>query len=272
MIKLTAGLLGLALLAACATAPSPAVRAELAPTGKLRVGINFGNAQLTDPATRNSPEPRGIALDLARELGRRLAVPVEIVGFDSGGKTAAGVGAWDVAFPAIEPDRAAEIHFTAGYLEIESSYLVPAGSTLRSIADVDREGIRIAVSAKGGVDLFLSRHLKRAQLVRVSGADAAFALFVKDKLEAYAGLKPNLVTYADKLPGSRVVEGRYTMVQQGVGTPKGRENGARYLREFVEDVKASGLVAQLIEKNGMRGLTVAPRAEGASRIEIYGSM
>src|SRR5262245_21468830 len=141
MLRLTIGLVALGFLAACATAPSPAARTELAPTGKLRVGINFGNAQLTDPATRNSPEPRGIALDLARELGRRLAVPVEIIGFDSGGRTAAGVGTWDVAFLAIEAERAAEIIFTAGYLEIESSYLVPTGSPLRSVMDVDREGI-----------------------------------------------------------------------------------------------------------------------------------
>lgn len=272
MFRIAAGLSGLMLLAACATTPSPAVLADLAPTGKLRVGINFGNTQLTNPATRTSAEPSGIAPDLARELGRRLAVPVEIIGFDSGGKTAAGAGTWDVAFVAIEAERAAQLTFTAAYLEIESSYLVPAGSSLRTVADVDREGIRIAVSAKGGVDLFLSRTLQRAQLVRVPGGDAAFALFVKDKLEAYAGLKPNLVTYTKKHPGLRVIEGRYTMVQQGVATAKGRENGARYLRDFVEDVKASGLVAQLIEKNGMRGLTVAPSARPFSHIEIGGSM
>lgn len=261
MNRIAIGLICLLFLASCATDPSisPQVRSDLALTGKLRVGINFGNTLLTakDPA---SGEARGIAVDLARELGRRLGVTIEIVPFDSAGKMADAVksGVWDVAFLAIEAERAAAIAFSAAYLEIESTYLVSAGSPLRTIADVDREGIRIAVSAKGGNDLFLSRTLKRAQLVRVPGSRAAFKLFVADKLEAYAGLKPELVRYSNTLPGSRVLDGRYTVVQQAVGTPKGHEAGAKYLREFVEDVKASGLVAQFIEKNGVRGLTVAP--------------
>ena len=238
---------------------SPALRAELVPTGKLRVGINLSNFLLTakDPKTG---EFRGIAVDLGRELGRRLGVPVEIIGYESPGKLADSVtaGAWDIGFLAAEPQRANEIAFTAAYVEIEAGYLVPPGSTLRAIADVDREGVRIAVPEKAAYELYLTRTLKRAQLTRAQGADNAFKLFVSDKLDALAGLKPRLVTDRDNLPGSRILDGRFTAVQQAIGTPKGRAAGAKYLREFVEDVKATGLVARTIEKNGIRGLSVAP--------------
>lgn len=249
------------------------MRAELAPTGKLRAGINFRNELLAskDPGTG---EARGIAVDLARELGRRLGVPLEIVPFDGAGRMAEAVktGAWDVAFLGAEPQRANEITFTAAYLEIEATYLVPAASPLRTIADVDREGVRIAVGAKSAYDLYLSRTLKRARLVRAPSLTAAFKLFVHDKLEAHANLRPRLVALAAKYPGSRILDGRFTAVQQAIGTPKGRDAGARYLREFVEDVKASGLVAQVIEKNGVRGVSIAPPAQAISTIEIGGSM
>lgn len=264
MIKIALVLVGLALVVSCATSPQvpPAALADLAPTGKVRVGINFQNLVLTrkDPATG---EPGGIAVDLARELGRRLGVPVEIVPYTTAGNLAAAVktGAWDVGFLAVEPQRANEIDFAPGYLEIETTYLVPAGSPLRAVDDVDREGVRIAVGAKGGPDLILTRTLKRAQLVRAPTSAAASELFVSDKLDALAGTRPTLVLAAEQIPGSRVLEGRFSVVQQSVGTPKGREAGAKYLREFVEDIKASGLVAQLIEKNGARGAKVAPRAE-----------
>jgi len=262
MFRIAITLATLVLLASCATGPhiSPAARSDLAPTGKLRVGTNFGNVLLTGKNPL-SGEARGIAVDLARELGRRLAVPVEFVGYDSAGKLADSVktGAWDVAFLGAEPQRAHEITFTAAYLEIEATYLVPAGSPLRTIADVDREGVRVAVPAKSAYDLYLSRTLQRARLIRAQGANAAFDLFVTGKMEALAGLKARLVQDAQKLPGSRLLDGRFTAVQQSIGTPKGRDAGAKYLREFVEDVKASGLVAQAIEKNGVRGVSVAPR-------------
>ena len=238
---------------------SPAARSDLAPTGKLRVGINYGNFLLVakDPA---SGEPRGIAVDLARELGRRAGLPVEFVAYTAAGRMAEAVktGAWDVAFLGAEPERENDITFTAAYLEIEATYLVPAGSPLRTIADVDREGVRIAVAARSAYDLFLSRTLQRARLMRVQGIDASFELFVADKLEVLAGLKPRLLTDAEKLPGSRVLAGRFTAIQQAIGTPKGRDAGATYLREFVEDAKASGLVAQTIEKHSVRGVSVAP--------------
>ncbi|TPW01051.1 MAG: putative extracellular solute-binding protein [Alphaproteobacteria bacterium] len=240
---------------------SLAVRSELAPTGKLRVGINYGNFLLVtkDPV---SGAVRGIAVDLAQELGRRARAPVEFVGYDGAGQLAEAVktGAWDVAFLGAEPAREDAIAFTAAYLEIDATYLVPAGSPLRRIADVDREGVRIAVAAQSAYDLFLSRSLEHARLMRVQGIDASFELFVRERLEALAGLKPRLVMDAEKLPGSRVLDGRFTAIQQAIGTPRGRSAGASYLREFVEDVKSSGLVAGAIERHGVRGVSVAPGA------------
>jgi len=244
------------------TRPVPSkARSELAPTTTLRVGINTGNFLLVTKYTPGA-EPRGVAPDLARELGRRLGLPIEFVVFDSAGKLAdAGkAGAWDVAFLGNEPQRANEISFTAAYLEIPVTYLVPAGSSIRAVADVDREGVRIAVAEKSAYDLFLTRNLRHAQLVRTEGIEGSYQLFVKEKLEALAGLKPRLVTDAEKLPGSRVLEGQCTSVKQSIGTPKGRDAGAKYLREFVEDMKASGFVARLIAEYGVRGVSVAPLA------------
>ena len=240
---------------------STSARSELAPTAKLRVGINYGNFLLVTNYVPGT-EPRGVAPDLGRELGRRLGVPVEFVVFDSAGKLAdAGkAGAWDVAFLGNEPQRANEIAFTAAYLEIPVTFLVPAGSSIRALADVDREGVRVAVAAKSAYDLFLTRNLKHAQLVRAEGIDGSYQLFVTQKLEALAGLKPRLVTDAEILAGSRILEGQCTSVKQSIGMLHGRDAGAKYLREFVEDVKASGLVARLISEYGVRGVSVAPPA------------
>jgi polar amino acid transport system substrate-binding protein len=238
---------------------SPALRSELAPTGKLRVGINYGNFLLV---TSMKPEPRGVAPDLGRELGRRLGVPVEFVGFDTAGKLGDGVktGVWDVAFLGAEPQRAADIAFTAAYLEIPATYIVPAGSPIRSVAEVDREGVRIAVPEQSAYGLYLSRSIKHARLVLTKGGDAAFDVFVADKLEAMAGLRPRLLTDVEKLPGARLLDGQFTGVQQAIGTPKDRAAGAKYLRAFVEDVKASGLVAEAIARNAVPGVSVAPPA------------
>jgi len=241
--------------------PSTAVSSELAPSGTLRVGINLGNFLLTakDP---NTGEFKGVAVDLGKELGRRLGVPVKVIGYPSPGALAdaATTGAWDVGFLGAEPQRAQQIAFTAAYVEIEATYLVPRGSPIKTIADVDREGVRIAISGKSAYDLYLTRHLKHAQLVRETGADNVFKRFVEDNLDAIAGLRPRLVKDQENLPGSRILDGRFTAVQQAIGTPNGRDAGAKYLCEFVEDIKASGLVAKTIEKNGVRGLTVAPKA------------
>jgi polar amino acid transport system substrate-binding protein len=263
MIRFMMVLFSVLVLSSCAMPPqvSPAARSELAPTGKLRVGINYQNFLLVNK-TRAGGEYSGIAVDLGRELGRRLGVPVELVPFETAGKLADGVkaGAWDVAFLASEPVRASEIAFSAAYLEIEAGYLVPAGSPIRTIADVDADGVRVAVNAKSAYDLYLTRNLKRAKLFRAPTIDASYDLFVKDRLDVLAGLKPRLVMDAEKLPGSRVLEGRFSAVQQSIGTPQGRPAGAKYLREYSEDVKASGFVAKAIERHAVPGVSVAPGA------------
>jgi len=237
----------------------PAARSELAPGGRLRVGLNYGNFLLV---LKDAPDgaPRGIAPDLGRELGRRLGVPVEFVKFAQAGLLADGVrdGKCDVGFLGAEPQRAAEIAFTNAYLEIPVTFLVPAGSPIRGIAEVDREGVRIAVSARSAYDLYLSRTLRQAKLVRAEGIDASYELFLKQKLDVLAGLKPRLVSDADKLPGSRVLDGQVTGVQQAAGTGKARTAGAKYLSDFIEDIKRSGLVARIIDQHGVKGVAVAP--------------
>ncbi len=246
---------------AMATEITPAIRSEIAPSGKLRVGLNHGNFLLVTPGS-SATEPRGVAPDVARELGKRVGVPVEFIKFDSAGKLGDGVktAAWDVAFLGAEPQRAAEIAFTAAYLEIPSTYLVPAGSTIRSVAEVDREGVRIAVAEQSAYGLYLARTIKHAKLVTTQGLDSSFDVFVAQKLEALAGLKPRLLTDVQKLPGARILDGQFTAVQQAIGTAKNREASARFLRAFVEDVKASGLVAEAISRNGAQGVSVAPPA------------
>jgi polar amino acid transport system substrate-binding protein len=236
---------------------------DLAPTGKLRVGINYGNPVLAT-RDRTSGQLSGVAVDLARELGRRTDLPVELVGFESAGKMVEGLqaAAWDVAFLAVDPGREQDINFTAPYIEIEGTYLVPPGSALVAIADVDREDVRVGVSSKSAYDLFLSRDLKHAQLVRASSPGAAFDLILAGKVDALGGVRQHLVANTAKLPGSRVLDGRFMAIQQALGIPKGREAGISYLREFIEDVKASGLVARALEKAGVQGVSIAPRVTG----------
>ena len=239
---------------------TPALQ-DIAPTGTLRVGLNYQNFLLV---LKDAPDgtPRGIAPDLGRELARRLGVPVEFVPYENAGRLAdsVGEGRWDVAFLGSEPSRASTIAFSAAYLEIPVTFLVPPGSPIRTVAEVDREGVRIAVSEKSAYDLYLTRTLKHAKLVRVDGIPASFERFRDDKLEALGGLKPQLVADQQKLPGSRVLEGQVTGVQQSIGTPRARTQAAAFLREFVEDIKASGLVGRTIEANGVRGVAVAPPA------------
>jgi len=262
MPKSLACLALLALLGGCATTPAPpeAVKA-LAPTGKLRAAINYGNPVLAQPDAATG-QPRGVSVDLARELGARLGVPVELVTFDAAGKVfaALGSGAWDIAFIAIDPARSAEIDFTAPYVVIEGTYLVPVSSPLRSIADVDRAGVRIAVGNKSAYDLYLSRTLKRAQLVRAPTSPGAVELFVKEKLEAAAGVKQPLVQFAQGNSNVRVIDGRFMAIEQAMGTPRGRDAGAKYLREFVEEMKASGFVAAGLQRSGQGDAAVAPPA------------
>ena len=243
------------------TALTPSARAELAPTGKLRVAVNLSNFLLVvkDPA---SGEMRGVVPDLGREIARRLGVLVEFIGYESPGKVAdaARTGVFDVAFLGAEPARATEIDFTAAYLEIEASYLVPPGSPIKSIDEVDREGVRISIYGRSAYDLYLARTIKHAQLLRVDGIEASWRQFIDQKLDALAGLMPRLVEDVEKLPGSRILPGRFTAVQQAIGTPKGRSAAAKYLTGFAEEAKASGMVADAIKRHGVRGVSVAALA------------
>jgi polar amino acid transport system substrate-binding protein len=246
-----------------AAAPADALK-DLTPTGKLRAAINLGNSVLaqTDPATG---QPKGVTPDLARELGRRLGVAVELIAYDAAGKVfdTATTGAWDIAFVAIEPVRAAVIEFTAPYVIIEGTYMVPKDSALMAIADVDRSGVRIAVGLKSAYDLYLTRTIKNATIVRASagGGKAMIDMFVNDKLEVAAGVKQPLVAYAKDHPEVRVMDGHFMEIQQAMGTPKGRTAGAQYLRAFVEDVKASGFVAEALKRSNQQAAVAPPAAK-----------
>jgi polar amino acid transport system substrate-binding protein len=237
------------------------VIAELAPKGVLRAGINLGNFLLVSGESA-AGEPEGVAPDLAREIATRLGVGVAYVPFARPGELAdaAGQDVWDIGLIAAEPARAETIAFSPAYVEIEATYLVPAGSPLQTIDEVDRPGVRIAVAARSAYDLWLSRHITHAELVRSGSLDASYEQFVGAKLDALAGLRPRLLQDAAKLPGARILDGQFTAVQQAVGTARGNEAGATFLRDFVEEAKASGLVARLIERHRVRGLSVAPPA------------
>ena len=241
---------------------TPAVRADLAPGGKLRAAINYGNFIL---ATRDKAtgESRGVAIDLAREIAGRLGVPAELVAYDSVAimGDAAPSNVWDIAFLGSDPIREKIMSFTAAYLEIEATYLVPGASPLRTAAEVDRDGVRVAAPARANYELYLSRNLKRAQLVSTPDADAAFQALAAGKVDALAGLTQSLLGLAPKLAGSRLVDGRFMGVQQSIAVPKGKDAGLRYLHQVVEDAKTSGLVARAIERTGAKGVSVAPAAQ-----------
>jgi polar amino acid transport system substrate-binding protein len=241
------------------TAIDASVRHELAATGTLRAAINYGNFIL---ATRDraTGESRGVAIDLANEIARRLGVPLAIVAYDlvSVMVEAAPTNAWDIAFLGSDPLREHLISFTSAYLEIEATYLVPAGSPLRSADDVDQPGRRVSAPAKANYELYLRRNLERAELVSAESTDAAITLLKAGKVDALAGLKQALIGLTDTMPGYRMVDGRFMAVQQSIGVPKGRDAALGFLRQVVEDVKRSGLVARAIERTGARGVSVAP--------------
>jgi polar amino acid transport system substrate-binding protein len=238
---------------------SPDIIADLAPTGVLRAGINLSNFLLVTGKSA-AGDPQGVAPDMAGALATRLGVPVKYVTFNSPGELAdqAGKGVWDVGLIGAEPQRAEMIAFTPAYVEIEASYLVPAGSRLNTIAAVDAAGVRIAVAGRSAYGLWLDRNIKHAELVRTDSLGSATEKFVHGKLEALAGLKPGLLADLDKLPGARILDGKFMSVQQAIGTAKKNAAGAAYLRDFVEEAKASGLVGRLIERHKVRGLSVAP--------------
>jgi polar amino acid transport system substrate-binding protein len=250
--------LGLAdVLAACSAVPQAAVT-ELAPSGTLRAAINFGNPIL---ATRDATtgQARGVSVDLSRELAKRLGVPLELVTVPSAGQAVEAIksGKVDIAFVAIDPVRGADMLYSAPYVVIEGAYLVRNESPIRSNAEVDRPGIRIAVGAGSAYDLFLKREIKAATLVRAPTSPAVVDLFVSQNLEVAAGVKQQLEMDAKRVPGVRLLDGRFMVINQAIATPRGREAGVSYLRVFVEEMKASGFVAQALARHGVEGAAVA---------------
>jgi polar amino acid transport system substrate-binding protein len=231
---------------------------ELAPTGVLRTGINMGNGLLV---TGRSPtgDPQGVAPDMAAEIAKRLGVPVAYVKFERPSQLAdaAGTNVWDIGLIGAEPARAEKIDFTPAYCEIEATYLVPAGSPFKSVADVDRPGSRIAVRRGAAYDLWLTRNIKHATLLRSDSADGPLNQFINEKLDALASLRQGLLQDVKKVPGGKILADNYTTIQQAIGTAKTNTAGAKFLQEFVDEAKRSGLVARLIEKHHVVGLSVA---------------
>lgn len=262
-----------ALLASCSAtmpdlppAPSPVVVAQLAPGGKLRAAINFGNPLL---ATRDAStgEPRGVSVDLARELARRLGVRVEPVIYTAAGKVVEGIkaGAWDVGFFAIDPVRAADTDFSAAYLVIEGAYVVPQDSTIHRNEDVDRAGVRVVVGRGSAYDLYLSRELKQAKLLRATTSQAVTDMMVAEKVEVAAGVKQQMQADARRVPGLRLLDGRFMEINQAMAVPKGRAAGAAYVAKFVEEMKASGFIADALKRHGIEGAMAANPVAGLAR-------
>lgn len=239
----------------------PAVLAELAPTGTLRAGINLSNFLLVTDKAANG-DPIGVSPDMAAEIARRLGVTVQYVCYPDPGALAdaAERGEWSIGNIGAEPQRAQTIAFSAAYCEIESSYLVPAGSPIQSITDVDRPGHRIATKGRAAYGLWLENNLAHATLVRTDSIDSSFDAFVEQGLDVLAGLRPRLIADVKRLPGGRILSGKFSAVQQAVGTPRKNAAAAAWLADVVEGLKASGFVADLIAKHQVEGLSVAPPA------------
>ena len=237
---------------------SPQVLSQLAPTGVLRAGINLSNFLLVSGRT-DAGDPVGVSPDIARAIADRLGVGVRYVTFPSPGELAdaALANVWDIGLIGAEPQRAQTIAFSPAYVEIESTYMVPPGSKIASMADVDAKGVRIASTARAAYDLWLERNIRNATVVRTPSLDAAFEAFARDGLGALAGLRPRLIADQARMPGARILDGQFTSVQQAVGTPHANAEGAAFLREFVEEAKSSGFVAGLIRKHRIDGLSVA---------------
>jgi len=237
------------------------IRSSLAPSGKLRAAINFGNPILAtrDPA---SGEPRGVSVDLARELGKRLGVPVELVTYMAAGKVVEGLKSaeWDIGFFAIDPVRAADTDFSAAYVVIEGAYLVRKDSPIQRNEDVDRDGVRVVVARGSAYDLYLTRALKHATRVLAATSPTVTDMMVADRIEVAAGVKQQLQADSKRLPGLRLLDGSFMAINQAMAIPKGRATGAAYLSKFVEEMKASGFIAQALQRHGIEGALVAPAA------------
>jgi polar amino acid transport system substrate-binding protein len=235
---------------------------ELTPTGVLRAAINTGNALLVTGIT-SAGDPVGVAPDMADSIATRLGVPIRYVPFSKPGELADAVesNVWDICLIGAEPARATKISFTSAYAEIVATYLVAKDSTLEKVSEVDSPGKRIAVKTGTAYDLWLTHNLKHATLVRANTSEDAFALFTDDNLDALAGLRQGLLVDVQKLAGARILEGQFTSVQQAVGTNLENKNAAAFLKSFIEESKASGLVSDLIKRHHVNGLSVAPLAE-----------
>ena len=250
-------------LTACSSVPSKppaAAVSDLAPGGTLRAAINVGNAVLAARPATPGGEPTGISVDLARELGRRLGVPVQLVVFDAAGKVveAGKSGGWDIAFVALDPLRAAEIAQTPPYVQIEGAYLVKESSPLKSNEEVDRKGHRVVVGRNSAYDLYLTRALKQAEIVRTPTSALVVDTMVKENYEVAAGVKQQLENDARRVSGVRLLPGRFMVINQAMASRKGKDAGARYLREFVEEMKASGFVGSAIKRHNQPSAVVAP--------------
>jgi polar amino acid transport system substrate-binding protein len=237
---------------------STRVLAQLAPSGVVRAAINMSNFLLVSGRTETG-DPAGVAPDMARAIAERLGVAVRYVPFATPGELAdaALAGVWDIGLIGAEPQRAVGIAFSPAYVEIECTYMVPPDSSLTSVTDVDAPGIRIASTARAAYDLWLERNIRHATVIRAPSLDAAFEIFGRDRLEALAGLRPRLIADQARMPHARILPGLFMSVQQAIGTPRANDEGVAFLRAFVEEAKVSGFVADLIEKHGVEGLSVA---------------
>ena len=236
------------------------VLSAFAPTGTLRASINLGNPILANKDAV-SGEPAGVSIDLARELGKRLGLSVDLVVFDTAGKSVEAVSdeRADVGFFAIDPARGANIAFTAPYVLIEGFYMVRSDSLIQSNSEVDHANTRVAVGKGSAYDLFLSRELKHAQIIRAATSPAVVQTFLEQGLEVAAGVKQQLESDAAKTSGLRLLGERFMVIQQAMGLPKSRGNAAaEYLRRFVEEMKASGFVADSLQRHKINGASVAP--------------
>jgi polar amino acid transport system substrate-binding protein len=242
--------------------PSDVVK-DLAPGGTLRVAINLGNPVLAQKDA-GTGTLGGVSVELARELARRAGVPIQLTEYEAAGKVfdALKSGAWDLAFLAIEPVRAAEIDFTPPYVIIEGTYMVRKDSPLKAIEDVDRPGIRIAVGKGAAYDLYLTRTLKHATLVRshTGGGAAPVELFLEQNLDVAAGVKQALVAHARTDQNVRIMDGHFMEIRQAMGTPKGRDKAAAFLKTYIEEMKASGFVADALKRSNQPDAAVAPPA------------
>jgi polar amino acid transport system substrate-binding protein len=233
---------------------------DLAATGKLRTTINLGNVVLAQ--RKNDGSLGGVSAELARELASRIGVEVEFHPFDTAGAAfeALKSRACDVGFLAIDPKRAEDLDYSAPYVIIEGTYLVPQASPFHIVDEVDRDGVRIAAGKNSAYDLHLVRALRHAKLAHYTSSQAAIDGFLAGETDVVAGVRQPLVTTSAKSPGFRVLDGKFLTIEQAMTLPKGRPAGHAYLRHFIEEMKASGFVAQALSKSGQGEATVAPPA------------